>query len=136
MTNPTNARVKPEDAAAYALSTWGKTLEGTIEVDKLDAYGIMNDYNAEGGWQYGKINGTKTRVYTKYFTGTVPDLTAFSVAHGCTLSNILDFDVIVGGNKLDGVLISSAIAGATYITTVPQASLKTAAYAIAVHYIV
>ena len=135
MTNPANYKTTASKAIADMLAQYDTTLRGTLEVDRLDAFGIVDNYGANGGYDYVDVNGTKTKVLTKYFTGTVPDLTAFSVAHGCTLANIRDFNVVVGGRLVDGVVISSAIAGTTYVTTVPQVSLKGETYNIAVHFV-
>lgn len=41
-------------------------------------------YDTEGAWRNVKVNGTKTKVYTKYFTGTSDNDDNTSVAHGVT----------------------------------------------------
>jgi hypothetical protein len=141
MTNPTNRKVDAADAAAYALSTWGKTLEGTIEVDRLDAYGVMNDYDAVGGWQYGLVGPsatcTKTRVYTKYLTGITDDAATHVTAHGISgMVNILSCVPLIGGYPVDGVAFSGFVLDSTDITMTYQVGLKGLDFSVAIHYIV
>ncbi len=49
----------------------------------LDASGVVM-HDAEGGFNNCDLNGTKTKVYTKYFTGTLDADSSTSVAHGIT----------------------------------------------------
>ena len=51
------------------------------EIDKIDS---------TDGWRYANINGTKTIVYTKYFTGTLDNDSTTDITH-----NIADFDKIL-----------------------------------------
>lgn len=39
-------------------------------------------YDAEGAWRYCLINGVKTKVYTKYLTGTTGAAASNNYAHG------------------------------------------------------
>jgi len=45
-------------------------------------------------YQYLPVNGTSTKVYTKYLIGTLDADTATRVAHGCTAAQILSVSVI------------------------------------------
>lgn len=60
--------------AATAEATLGLSTSATV----------MHD--AEGGYQNADVNGTKTKVYTKYLTGTLDADALTNVAHGISLA--------------------------------------------------
>ena len=66
---------------------------------KLEVAGdILSDtvgYDSEGAYRYCKINGNKTKVYTKYLTGTLDTDSNTDVAHGVTAANILAVSYII-----------------------------------------
>lgn len=73
--------------------TIGSTESIKAYVD-LDSTGsLMHD--AEGGFSNLDVNGTKTKVYTKYLTGTLSAGSTVNVAHGVTAANILSVTAIV-----------------------------------------
>lgn len=61
----------------------------------LDANGVLM-HDAEGGFNNMDVDGTKTKVFTKYFTGTTDGDSTTTVAHGITgIDNILSVVVVV-----------------------------------------
>ena len=77
------------------MATWPANTE-TDWNTKMLAY-LAIEHNTDGThaikWP---INGTDTRIFTKYFTGTLDSDADTDVAHGVTAANILAVDVIVG----------------------------------------
>lgn len=70
-----------DDTMAAATDTTVSTSESIKAYVDLDSTGsLMHD--AEGSFRNCDVNGTKTRVYTKYFTGTTDADSETSVAHG------------------------------------------------------
>ena len=66
----------------------------------LDSSGsVMHD--AEGGFTNADLNGTKTKIYTKYFTGTMDADSETSVAHGITSGETKILSVSVGVKASD-----------------------------------
>jgi len=63
----------------------------------------LGGYDSEGGFRYAKINGNKTKIYTKYFTGTMDGDSQTDVAHGIVNggTKIISADVTVW-NRLYG----------------------------------
>ena len=57
---------------------------------KLDNVANVIGYDSTGAYRYASVDGTKTKIYTKYLTGTLDADTATSVAHG-----IADYDKIL-----------------------------------------
>lgn len=87
----------------------------------LDSTGsVMHD--AEGGYDNVDVGGTKTKVYTKYLTGTLDADDSTSVAHGCTASKILSVSAILYNDQL-----SQYVANTSRITV-------TSTYAFAVRF--
>ena len=67
---------------------------------------VLNEYltvehNADGThaikWP---VNGTDTRIYTKYLTGTMDSDASTSIAHGVTAANILSVNPIVHNDSV------------------------------------
>jgi len=54
-------------------------------------------YDDEGAFRYAKINGTKKKVYTKYFTGTLDASTPNNISHGVSsgMTKILSVTVSI-----------------------------------------
>ena len=50
---------------------------------------IAKGYDSEGGFKYYIVNGTKTKVYTKYLTGTTDADTQTNITHGVDYDKIL-----------------------------------------------
>jgi len=69
------------------------------EVPTSGAVSDVVGYDAEGGYVWRKINGTKTKVYTKYFTGTTDNGGETLVAHGCDYDKILCVSASVKGSN-------------------------------------
>lgn len=47
------------------------------------------DYTENASWEWQNVAGTKTKVYTKYFTGTTLVAGQTNIGHGVTQSKIL-----------------------------------------------
>lgn len=70
--------------------------------------GTHDIHDAEGGYNQVDVNGTKTNVYTKYFTGNLDADSTTSVAHGVTASNILAVSVICYDDNTSSYRVSEA----------------------------
>ena len=112
----------------------------------LDSTGsVMHD--AEGGFNNCDVDGTKTKVYTKYFTGTLDADASTSVAHGITgIDNILHVSAsvftstsiyVVGGfrdNVVDAFTYELTYDGTNVFITAVGANLQGRNYRIKVDY--
>lgn len=70
-------------------------------------------HDSEGGYNNCDVNGTKTKVYTKYFSGSLDGSGNATVAHGLTAANILSCVVAVRNTSAnyfigEGYLAASA----------------------------
>ena len=71
-------------------TTWPTSAAVKDYVDTITNTSSDAMHDAEGGYNNCDINGTKTKVYTKYFTGTTDNDNQTLVAHGITgVANIL-----------------------------------------------
>lgn len=80
---------------AKGATDWGTTLNTHINIEH-NADGTHDIYTAgEGGYSTVDVNSVKTKVYTKYLTGTLDADSSTSVAHGVTtgLTKILSVTV-------------------------------------------
>ncbi|KKN77245.1 hypothetical protein LCGC14_0362230 [marine sediment metagenome] len=69
-----------------------QSIKAYVDLDSTGS--VMHD--AEGGFTNADVDGVKTKVYTKYITGTLDASSSKNVAHGITgIDNILGADVIV-----------------------------------------
>jgi len=77
---------------------------------------------------YLSINGTPTKVYTKFLTGNLDADAATDVAHGCVVANILSVSVIAYDDVLTGYRVSehfiAADADAGYTIYYDAANIK------------
>ena len=64
------------------------------------------------GYVLRDIDGTPTKVYTKYLTGTLDGSSTTSVAHGCTVSKILAVNVICYDSDTEGYRVVEIKLGA------------------------
>jgi len=79
-----------------------KIADDSIDSEHYAAASIDNEHlgadvmhDAEGGYNQCDVDGTKTKVYTKYLTGTTDADSETAVAHGVTVSKILHVSVII-----------------------------------------
>lgn len=78
------------EMASNAAPVEDEAIANKKYVDDVTTSGASVMHDAEGGFQNADVNGTKTKVYTKYFTGTLDADSQTSVAHGITgIDNIL-----------------------------------------------
>ena len=68
--------------------------------------GTHSMHDATGGYAQVDVDGVKTNVYTKYFTGNLDADASTSVAHGCTAANILAVNVIAYDDVIVGYRVS------------------------------
>ena len=77
------------DTMAGASDTTITTSDSIVKYSTLDADGVLM-HDAEGAFNNCDIDGGKTKVYTKYLTGTTAAGATTTVAHGITgIDNIL-----------------------------------------------
>ena len=80
-----------------SLDTYGTELNEFLLVEH-NTDGTHDMHDAEGGYAQVDVDGTKTKVYTKYFTGTLDASGDKNVAHGVTATKILHVSVIAYDN--------------------------------------
>ena len=76
-------------------------------------------HDAEGGYSNCDVNGTKAKVYTKYFTGTLDADASTSVAHGVTtgLTKILSVTVAAFTDNINVNVVGDFTIGAFATTS-------------------
>ena len=115
MCNPAQSDTDPGIRKEHLNQTAGAFVDGqTIEIganglqvtsaiaDK--AYVDSSDnamHDTEGGYNNCDVNGSKTKVYTKYITGTMDNDTETQVLHGVTAANILHVSTIIFDGNLE-----------------------------------
>ena len=84
----TNGGFQNSDTMASAGDDKVASSDSIVKYATLDAGGVLM-HDAEGGFNNADVDSTKTKVYTKYFTGNLDADSETNVAHGVTLANIL-----------------------------------------------
>ena len=85
----TNGGFLNSDTMAGAADTSTASSDSIVKYTTLDADGVLM-HDAEGAFNNCDIDGTKTKVYTKYFTGTTAAGVTTTKAHGIAgIDNIL-----------------------------------------------
>ena len=98
---------------ANGTTDWNTKSAAYVAVEH-NTNGTHNIYDTEGGYQTADVDGTATKVYTKYLTGTTDSDSATNVAHGLTYGNILSvFVVIESSDNIYGVSAYKVEASAT-----------------------
>ena len=84
-----------EDAMASDSNVKVATQQSIVAFAKLDANGVFM-HDAEGSFNNCDVDGTKTKVYTKYLTGNLDADASTSIAHGLAdIDKILSCSVAV-----------------------------------------
>jgi len=79
----TNGGFLNHDSMTGAADTSAASSDSIVKYATLDAGGVLM-HDAEGGLNNCDVDGTKTKVYTKYLTGTLDANANESIAHGVT----------------------------------------------------
>jgi len=77
----TNGGFLNDDSMLTATDTSVASSDSILKFASIDAQ-LQLMHDSEGSFINADVNGTKTRVYTKYFTGTLDSDSATAVAHG------------------------------------------------------
>jgi hypothetical protein len=101
---------KDEDDMASDLAT---AVPSQQSVKAYADTGSNVTHDTEGGYNNCDINGTKTKVYTKYFTGTLDADSATAVAHGEDFDKILHVSAMVYDDNLTEYAVSDYRLGAS-----------------------
>ena len=110
---------KIKDGAVLEAAT--ETADGDRTVVDL-GYTKIGDtvqHDAEGGYSNCDVNGTKTKVYTKYFTGTLDADASTNVGHGVAsgLTKILSVTVAAFADNVNTNVVSDFTIGAFATTS-------------------
>ena len=90
----TNGGFQNSDTMASAADDKIASSDSIVKYTTLDAGGVLM-HDAEGGFVNADVDGTKTKVYTLYLTGTLDADVSTSVAHGrADIDKILSVNVI------------------------------------------
>ena len=102
----TNGGFQNSDTMADASDTKVASSDSIAKYATLDADGVLM-HDAEGSFNNADVNGAKTKVYTKYLTGTLNAAAAENIAHSVTdgLTKILSVTMHVYSDDASAYII-------------------------------
>lgn len=109
----TNGGFQNSDTMASAADTKVASSDSIVKYATLDAGGVLM-HDAEGSFNNADVNGTKTKVYTKYLTGTLDADDSTSVAHGIAdVDKILSVTVLPWNSNDSWYMVSETYTAAS-----------------------